>query len=121
MKSLIVSLVIAAPLLIWATVSLAASSSEEEDLAQVYGGEEMVSIATGTKQPVGKAPAVASVVTAADIKAMGATDIDEVLETAHGTQLSRIQPDLYVSRCLFRLQPAGADVDQRRPHHLLHG
>ncbi|WP_231883748.1 MULTISPECIES: hypothetical protein [Methylomonas] len=120
MKSLTVSLVIAAPLLIWATVSLAASSTEEEDLAQVYGGEEMGS-ATGTRQPVGKAPAVASVVTAADIKAMGATDIDEVLETARGTQLSWIQPDLYVSRCLFRLQPAGADVDQRRPHHLLHG
>ncbi|MDT4292090.1 TonB-dependent receptor [Methylomonas sp. MO1] len=89
MKSLTVSLVTAAPVLIWATASLAASSIEEEDLAQIYGSEEMVSIATGTRQPVRKAPAVASVVTAADIKAMGATDIDEVLETVPGLHVAR--------------------------------
>ncbi len=51
-------------------------SSDEAELLQMYGGQEMVSIATGTKQPIGKAPSVASVITAEDIKAIGATDID---------------------------------------------
>jgi iron complex outermembrane receptor protein len=89
MKSSILSLATKLLAVIWAADSLAAPNSEEEDLAQVYGSEEMVSIATGAKQPVSKAPAVASVVTAADIKAMGATDIDEVLETVPGLHVAR--------------------------------
>lgn len=77
------------PAIISAIGVLAAPTPEEEDLARIYGGEEMVSIATGSRQPLGKAPAVASVVTAADIKAMGATDIDEVLETVPGLHVAR--------------------------------
>jgi iron complex outermembrane receptor protein len=38
---------------------------------------------------VGKAPAVASVITAEDIKAIGATDIDEALETVPGLHVAR--------------------------------
>ncbi len=54
----------------------------------MYGGQEMISVATGTKHPVGKAPAVASVITAEDIKAIGATDIDEALETVPGLHIA---------------------------------
>ena len=64
-------------------------SEDEQALLQMYGSQEMVSIATGTQQPIGKAPAVASVITAADIKAMGATDIDDALETVPGLHVAR--------------------------------
>ncbi len=71
-----------------ATAKEAPLSSDEAELLQMYGGQEMVSIATGNKLPVGKAPAVASVITAEDIKAMGATDVDEVLEAVPGMHVA---------------------------------
>ncbi|MGB5098187.1 MAG: TonB-dependent receptor plug domain-containing protein, partial [Porticoccaceae bacterium] len=66
-----------------------AQPSPEEELAELYGGEEFVRIATGVAQPVSKAPAVASIITADEIRAMGATDIDEVLETVPGLHVAR--------------------------------
>jgi outer membrane receptor protein involved in Fe transport len=48
-----------------------------------------VSIATGKKQSLAKAPAIASVITSEDIEAMGAEDIDAVLETVPGLHVSR--------------------------------
>ncbi|HHH47410.1 MAG TPA: hypothetical protein ENK51_00760, partial [Gammaproteobacteria bacterium] len=39
--------------------------------------EEMISIATGALQPISRAPAVATVITARDIEAMGARNLDE--------------------------------------------
>lgn len=66
-----------------------AQPSPEEELAELYGGEEFVRIATGVAQPVSKAPAVASIITAEEIRAMGATDIDEVLETVPGLHVAR--------------------------------
>ncbi len=71
------------------TMSAFAQLGEEEDLAQMYGDQEMVSVATGVKQPIGKAPAVTTVITAEDIKAIGATDIDEALETVPGLHVAR--------------------------------
>ena len=53
-----------------------AAPLEEEDLAQVYGGKGFVSIATGSVQPTARAPAVATVITAAEIVAMGARSLD---------------------------------------------
>ena len=58
--------------------------------------EEMVSIATGGLQPLSRAPAVATVITARDIEAMGARNLDEVLETV---------PGLHVSYSSLRLTP----------------
>jgi outer membrane receptor protein involved in Fe transport len=66
-----------------------AMQSDEEALLLLYGSEEMITIATGRRQPVSKAPAVATVITAADIRAMGATDLDEVLETVAGLHVGR--------------------------------
>ncbi|MBV1930153.1 MAG: TonB-dependent receptor [Porticoccaceae bacterium] len=61
----------------------------EDELLDFYGDEEFVSIATGASQPISKAPSVASVVTANDIKKMGVTDLDEILETIPGLHVSR--------------------------------
>ncbi|TAN46833.1 MAG: TonB-dependent receptor [Methylococcaceae bacterium] len=90
-------------LLPWSGSTLAARelSEDEQALLQIYGAKEMISIATGTKQPIGKAPSVASVITAEDIKAMGATDIDEALETVPGLHVARSK-DAYNSIYAFR-------------------
>ena len=61
---------------------------DEIDLALAYGGEEVVSIATGHEQPLNLAPAVTSVITAKQIAEIGATDLDEVLETIPGLHVS---------------------------------
>jgi len=67
----------------------AAQPTEEEELALAYGDQSTVSIATGRSQPLSKAPAAATVITAEEIAAMGATNIDEVLETVPGVHVSR--------------------------------
>ncbi|MCP4695786.1 MAG: TonB-dependent receptor [Gammaproteobacteria bacterium] len=50
-----------------------------------------VVIATGVKQTLARAPAVASVITARDIEAIGATSLEEVLETVPGLHVERSQ------------------------------
>ncbi|MFM7272615.1 MAG: TonB-dependent receptor plug domain-containing protein, partial [Gammaproteobacteria bacterium] len=64
------------------------AASSEEDLAASFGEEEFLSIATGQKQLVAKAPAVASVITAEEIEALGATTLEEILETVPGVHVS---------------------------------
>ncbi len=66
-----------------------AQSLEEEDIALAFGDKETISIATGTKQTVRRAPSVTSVITAEDIKAMGATNLDEVMESIPGVHVNR--------------------------------
>ena len=61
---------------------------EENDLAAIYGDADFVSIATGSSQPIARAPAVASVITASQIKEMGATDLDQVLESVPGLHVA---------------------------------
>ena len=56
-----------------------------EELLEV----EVVSSATGSKRPISKAPAVVTVITADDIEAMGATDLDEVLDSVPSLHVSR--------------------------------
>ncbi len=65
-----------------------AQTTEEEDLALAYGDKSMISIATGSPQPITRAPAVATVITARDIAVMGATDLDQVLESVPGLHVS---------------------------------
>jgi len=64
-------------------------SREEQDLLLLYGDEEMITIATGEQQPISKAPAVANVITAKQIRAMGVSDLDEILESVPGLHVSR--------------------------------
>lgn len=73
--------------LAWAGTA-AAQASEEEELALAYGDKSSVSIATGSQQAIARAPAVATVITARDIEAMGATDLDQVLESVPGLHVS---------------------------------
>lgn len=70
----------------------AEEADDEEALVALYGDTEMVSIATGTAKPVYRAPSVASVITAEDIAAMGARNLDEVLEAVPGLHVSRSVP-----------------------------
>lgn len=63
-------------------------SNEESEFASVYGDADLVSIATGNSQPIARAPAVATVITATSIKKMGATDLDQVLETIPGLHVA---------------------------------
>lgn len=77
------------------------AAAEDDELALVYGASDNVSIATGSLQALRRAPAVASVITAADIAAMGATDLDQVLETVPGIHVNRTpnsNSPLYVVR-----------------------
>ncbi len=81
-----------------------AQSSEEDELALIYGDQSTVSIATGNPQALRRAPAVASVITAEEIAAMGATDLDEVLETVAGMHVARSASSytpLYVIRGIY--------------------
>jgi iron complex outermembrane receptor protein len=63
--------------------------ADDQMLLMLSGDEQLVSLATGSPQPVSKAPAVATVFTADDIKASGATELSEVLETVPGLHVSR--------------------------------
>lgn len=92
-------------LLAWAGSGSAATLSEDEmELAMVYGDKDSFSLATGSKQTVRRAPAVATVITAEDIAAIGATDLDEVLETVPGMHVSRtgtLNQPIYVMRGIY--------------------
>ncbi|MES2128853.1 MAG: TonB-dependent receptor [Pseudomonadota bacterium] len=77
-------------------------ATEEDELALAYGG--VVSIATGGAIALRRAPAVATVITAADIAAMGATDLDQVLEGVPGMHVERsanVYSPLYIMRGVF--------------------
>lgn len=77
---------------------------EEDELLLAYGDKATVSIATGSQQSLRRAPAVATVITAEDIAAMGAKDLDEVLETVPGMHVSRSANNyspLYVVRGVY--------------------
>lgn len=66
----------------------AAELTEEEELALVYGDKATISLATGSRQPIAHAPAVTSAITAQEIEAMGATDLDHALASVPGLHVS---------------------------------
>jgi outer membrane receptor protein involved in Fe transport len=74
--------------ILWTLVANAQPTDEEEEMALIYGDKSMISITTGAAQPLTRAPAVATVITAQDIEAIGATNLDEVLETVPGLHVS---------------------------------
>lgn len=78
-----------------------AQSSDEDELAMSYGDKSFVSIATGSRVPVTRAPAVATVITTEDIAAIGATDLDEILETVPGLHVAR-ETQLYAPVYVIR-------------------
>ncbi|MFZ6653617.1 TonB-dependent receptor plug domain-containing protein [Undibacterium sp. TJN19] len=68
---------------------------EDDDLKAIYGDKLTVSIATGSQKSLRLAPAVTSVITAADIRAMGATDLDQVLESVAGMHVEKFGADYF--------------------------
>jgi iron complex outermembrane receptor protein len=96
-------LTLASVLLLLAPVA-SAQSTEEDDLALVYGDKSTISIATGSQQQLRRAPAVATVITSEDILAMGAVDLDQVLEGVPGIHVSRSANNynpIYVIRGIY--------------------
>ena len=86
-------------------VAAASAQRNNEDLYLIYGDEDMVSIATGLSQPIAKAPSTATVITAKDIKSLGALTLDEVLESVPGlhvipSTLDRLNP-VYTIRGIY--------------------
>ncbi|WP_265949606.1 TonB-dependent receptor plug domain-containing protein [Dechloromonas sp. A34] len=71
------------------SLTLAQPMADEEDLALAYGDKSFVSIATGTKQLLSKAPSAATVITAENIASMGARTLIEALEAVPGMHVSR--------------------------------
>ena len=61
----------------------------DEELADFYGDEDFITLATGTKQLIHKAPSIATVITAEEIKNMGARNLSEILDTVPGLHASR--------------------------------
>jgi outer membrane receptor for ferrienterochelin and colicin len=74
---------------------------DDEDFEGFYGDEDFVSISTGTSKSLAKAPAVASVITAKDIKQMGATSLSEVLAKVPGLHVSN-SSQLYAPKFIIR-------------------
>ncbi|MFC0170294.1 TonB-dependent receptor plug domain-containing protein [Pseudoduganella danionis] len=95
------ALAVALPWFFSAPLAWASPVSDDDDLALSYSEAASVSIATGNSQSLRRAPAVASVITAADIVAMGATELDQILETVPGIHVNRApnsNSPLYVVR-----------------------
>lgn len=67
---------------------IAHAQERDNPLALLYGDEETVSIATGTQKPLRHAPSVATVITAEDIRRMGALTLEEVLTAVPGVHVS---------------------------------
>ena len=81
----------------WVSSGIVLADSKVDDYFAMSPAElaEMpVAIATGTPKPVFQSAAMTSVVTAEQIKSMGATQLHEVLETVPGVHAS-LQPNSY--------------------------
>ncbi len=73
------------------SLSAAATENDMDDffsMSPAELAETSVTIATGTPKPVSQSAAVTSVITAEQIKSMGATELHEVLETVPGMHAS---------------------------------
>jgi outer membrane receptor for ferrienterochelin and colicins len=65
-----------------------ASSGDFYNLSLAELGQVEISIATGNSTPLDRAPATATVISASEIQAMGARNLNEVLETVPGLHVS---------------------------------
>ncbi|MBY0237969.1 MAG: TonB-dependent receptor [Burkholderiaceae bacterium] len=87
-----------------AAAASAHAPADEEELSLLYGEAASVTIATGNALSLRRAPAIASVITAADIANMGASDLDQVLESIPGIHVMRSANSyapLYVMRGVY--------------------
>jgi len=64
-----------------------------DDVFNVFDGlikSRKINVATGTQQTTERAPAITTAITAQDIEATGATNLEEVLESVPGLHISRL-------------------------------
>lgn len=71
-----------------AATESAASPEDFYNLSLAELGQVEISIATGNSTPLDRAPAAATVITSSEIQAMGARNLNEVLETVPGMHVS---------------------------------
>jgi outer membrane receptor for ferrienterochelin and colicin len=92
------------------TLSLEELSDVEinlDDVFDVFDGlvkARKVKVASGIEQNTSQAPAITTVITAQDIEAMGARDLDEILETVPGLHVSRSEVSyrpIYIMRGIY--------------------
>ena len=89
------------------TVGSASAAADHADDAlwdiplEELGQMRVVSIASGSATPLDKAAAITSVINAEDIAAMGATDLDEVLETVPGLHVNH-SDQVFAPKYIFR-------------------
>jgi len=67
-----------------AQACIASVALAEDDAATLFGSQQSVSIATGSLRPLRTAPAVASVITAAEIRDYGVRNVVEALALVPG-------------------------------------
>lgn len=72
----------------YAETGAQSSSSDFYNLSLAELGQVEISIATGNSTPLDRAPATATVISASEIQAMGARNLNEVLETVPGLHVS---------------------------------
>jgi len=101
--------------LLWALCMLGVSAhgqsaSEEQDLALAFGDSATISVASGASQQLRRAPAVASVFSAEDIRASGATDLAQVLELVPGLHVAR---SFYLYEPQYQLRGVGNAFNQQ--------
>jgi outer membrane receptor for ferrienterochelin and colicins len=84
-------------------INWSARSDDLDDFRYVYGDEQTVGIATGYSRPLAESPSVVTVITAEDIKNIGAVAIEDVLETIPGFHVSSANGFVpaYVIRGIF--------------------
>jgi iron complex outermembrane receptor protein len=93
------TLCVALVVLLALSTRLQTVNADEAELAELFGEEAFVSIATGYEQPLRSAPAVATVITADDIEATGKTTLGEILQLVPGFHaLYRFQGDQFIIR-----------------------
>ncbi len=81
---------------------LALASGDLWDMSlDELGKIRVTSIASGTQTPLDKAAAIATVITEDDIIAMGATDLDQILETVPGLHVTRSN-QAYTAKYIIR-------------------
>ncbi|PWK50733.1 TonB-dependent receptor plug domain-containing protein [Pleionea mediterranea] len=73
----------------------------EDEFGGFFDDEEFVSIATGSKKLISKAPAVATLIRADEIKAMGYRTLSEALESVPGLHVSH-SSQLYSPKIIIR-------------------
>lgn len=83
-------------------------AGEQNDFRDLYGSERTISLATGYINPLVRAPAIASVITAEDITDLGVRTLGEALETVAGFHVSTtrgLNPILSIRGLFSELNP----------------